>query len=66
MRKWLPCAFLLLLPLAVIGCGEKQDTTGELKSTAPIDNNSPAAANAKPEGLAPGQVLPGGKRPGGG
>lgn len=66
MRKRLLCGLLLLLPLALPACGEKQDTTGDLKTTAPIDNNSPAAANAKPEGLAPGQVLPGGKRPSGG
>ena len=66
MRKWLPMSVLLLIPFAAIGCGEKEDTTGDIKTTAPIDNNSPAAANAQPEPLPPGQVLPGGKRPGGG
>jgi len=66
MRKLLLCALLFVLPLVFAGCGDKEVTGGELKTTAPVDNNSPAAANAKPEGLPPGQVLPGGKRPSGG
>jgi hypothetical protein len=45
MRKTLLLLIVIVLYPLVVGCSSKAES-GELKTTAPIDNSSPAAKNA--------------------
>jgi len=49
------------LTIAAIGCGgEKKEETGNVPSTAPVNNNAPEAKNAQAAPRDPSIVMPGG------
>lgn len=59
MRKsLLVLSALLLLPLFA-GCGGKADEGGEMKTTAPVNNNAPAAKTAPGAPSNPSIIYPG-------
>ncbi len=59
MRKT-TLAILALLSLALVGCGEKPEDKGEIKTTAAINNNAPGAADAPVAPRDPSIIMPGG------
>ena len=60
MRKSLLALSVVLLLPALIGCGGSKEEGAEMKTTAPVDNNSPLAKNAPVAPTDPSIVYPGG------
>ena len=53
-------ALLAILAISLMGCGEKPEDKGEIKSTASINNNAPGAADAPVAPRDPSIIMPGG------
>ena len=51
-------ALLALLAISLMGCGEKPEDKGEIKSTASINNNAPGAADAPVAPRDPSIIMP--------
>jgi|GEM_PF-7061223 len=62
MQKRFPAIGICLLFPLLIGCGSKPEETGEIKTTAPINNNSPEAKSAPVAPTDPSIQYPGGTK----